>query len=59
MEKKKKLIKAKIESVYGDIYSNDEITKMSRLVYKDWGRFSRKLLTELVSKKVYNEETGE
>ena len=32
---------------------------MSRLVYKDWGRFSRKLLTELVSKKLYNEETGE
>ena len=40
-------------------YSKDEITKMSRLVYKDWGRFSRKLLTELVSKKLYNEETGE
>ena len=55
----RKLIKAKIESVYGDVYSKDEITKMSRLVYKDWGRFSRKLLTELVSKKVYNEETGE
>ena len=55
----RKLIKAKIESVYGDVYSKDEITKMSRLVYKDWGRFSRKLLTDLVSKKVYNEETGE
>lgn len=55
----RKLIKAKIESVYGEVYSNDEITKISRLVYKDWGRFSRKLLTELVSKKLYNEETGE
>ena len=55
----RKLIKAKIESVYGDVYSKEEITKMSRLVYKDWGRFSRKLLTDLVSKKVYNEETGE
>ena len=55
----RKLIKAKIESVYGDVYSKDEITKMSRLVYKDWGRFSRKLLTEIVSKKLYNEETGE
>ena len=55
----RKLIKAKIESVYGDIYSKDEITKMSRLVYKDWGKYSRKLLTELVSKKLYNEETGE
>ena len=55
----RKLIKAKIEAVYGDIYSKDEIAKMSRLVYKDWGRFSRKLLTELVSKKLYNEETGE
>ena len=55
----RKLIKAKIEEVYGDIYSKEEIAKMSRLVYKDWGRFSRKLLTELVSKKLYNEETGE
>ena len=55
----RKLIKSKIESVYGEVYSKDEITKMSRLVYKDWGRFSRKLLTELVSKKLYNEETGE
>jgi CRISPR-associated protein, csn1 family len=55
----RKLIKAKIEAVYGDIYSKEEIAKMSRLVYKDWGRFSRKLLTELVSKKLYNEETGE
>ena len=55
----RKLIKAKIEAVYGDIYSKEEIAKMSRLVYKDWGRFSRKLLTDLVSKKVYNEETGE
>ena len=55
----RKLIKAKIESVYGEVYFKDEITKMSRLVYKDWGRFSRKLLTELVSKKLYNEETGE
>ena len=55
----RKLIKAKIEAVYGDIYSKEEIAKMSRLVYRDWGRFSRKLLTELVSKKLYNEETGE
>ena len=55
----RKLIKAKIEAVYGDIYSKEEISKMSRLVYKDWGRFSRELLTELVSKKLYNEETGE
>ena len=55
----RKLIKAKIEAVYGDIYSEEEIAKMSRLVYKDWGRFSRKLLTEIVSKKLYNEETGE
>ena len=55
----RKLIKAKIEAVYGDIYSEEEIAKMSRLTYKDWGRFSRKLLTEIVSKKLYDEETGE
>ena len=54
-----KLIKAKIESVYGDIYSIDEIDKISKLEFKGWGRLSRKLLTEIVSKKIYNKETGE
>ena len=55
----RKLIKAKIEAVYGDKYTKEEIAKMSRLPYKDWGRFSRKLLTEIVSEKLFNEETGE
>ena len=55
----RKLIKAKIEAVYGDKYTKEEIAKMSRLSYKEWGRFSRKLLTEIVSEKLFNEETGE
>ena len=55
----RKLIKAKIEAVYGEKYTKEEIAKMSRLTYKDWGRFSRKLLTEIVSEKLFNEETGE
>ena len=55
----RKLIKAKIEAVYGDKYTKEEIAKMSRLTYKDWGRFSRKLLTEIVSEKLFNGETGE
>ena len=55
----RKLIKAKIEAIYGDKYTKEEIAKMSRLPYKDWGRFSRKLLTEIVSEKLFNEETGE
>ena len=55
----RKLIKEKITKVYGDFYTVDEIEKMSRLTYKDWGTLSRKLLTELVSEKLYNEETGE
>ena len=55
----RKLIKEKIIKVYGDFYTVDEIEKMSRLTYKDWGTLSRKLLTELVSEKLYNEETGE
>ena len=55
----RKLIKAKIEAIYGDKYTKEEIAKMSRLTYKDWGRFSRKLLTEIVSEKLFNEETGE
>ena len=55
----RKLIESKIEAVYGDKYTKEEIAKMSRLSYKDWGRFSRKLLTEIVSEKLFNEETGE
>lgn len=55
----RKLIKEKITKVYGDYYTVDEIEKMSRLTYKDWGTLSKKLLTELVSEKLYNEETGE
>ncbi len=55
----RKLVKEKITKVYGDVYTVDEIEKMSRLTYKDWGILSRKLLTELVSEKLYNEETGE
>lgn len=55
----RKLIKEKITKAYGDFYTVDEIEKMSRLTYKDWGTLSRKLLTELVSEKLYNEETGE
>ena len=55
----RKLIKEKIIKVYGNFYTVDEIERMSRLTYKDWGTLSRKLLTELVSEKLYNEETGE
>ena len=55
----RKLVKEKITKAYGDFYTVDEIEKMSRLTYKDWGTLSRKLLTELVSEKLYNEETGE
>ncbi|MGX7111869.1 type II CRISPR RNA-guided endonuclease Cas9 [Gemella cuniculi] len=55
----KKLIINKINKVYGDYYTTEEIKKISRLTYKGWGRFSRKLLTEIVSEKFFNEETGE
>lgn len=58
-EQGKKLIKEKIEDFYEGIYSEDEISKILKLNYKGWGNFSRKLLTEIVSKKLFNEETGE
>lgn len=58
-EQGKKLIKEKIEDFYGGIYSEDEISKILKLNYKGWGNFSRKLLTEIVSEKLFNEETGE
>ena len=58
-EQGEKLIKEKIEDFYGGIYSEDEISKILKLNYKGWGNFSRKLLTEIVSEKLFNEETGE
>ena len=58
-EQGKKLIKEKIEDFYEGIYSEDEISKILTLNYKGWGNFSRKLLTGIVSEKLFNEDTGE
>ncbi|GAB7567840.1 type II CRISPR RNA-guided endonuclease Cas9 [Gemella sp. Musashino-2025] len=55
----KQLLVDKITKEYGDIYSSEEIKKISGLTYKDWGRLSEKLLTEIVSSQLYDESTGE
>ena len=43
----KKLLKGRLKRDFGEILSNDEITKISKLKYSGWGRFSRKLLLEV------------
>lgn len=55
----KKLVIKKIEDNYGNILTKDEIRKLSKLRYTGWGNFSKKLLTETYSKKVYDTSTGE
>lgn len=55
----KKLVKEKIKKDYRNIYTEDEILEILKLNYKGWGNFSRKLLTEIVSEKLINENTGE
>ena len=52
----KDMLKNKIKNEYGDIISEDEINKISKLKYSGWGRLSREFLTEIKS---VNKETGE
>lgn len=55
----KKLVKEKIKKDYRNIYTENEILEILKLNYNGWGNFSRKLLTEISSEKLFNEETGE
>ena len=55
----KKLVKEKIKKEYRNIYTEGEISEILKLNYSGWGKFSRKLLTEITSKKLVNESTGE
>lgn len=52
----KKLLKKRLKKNFSDKLSDDEIKKISKLKYNDWGRLSRKLLTEIFD---FNEKTGE
>lgn len=54
-----KSIEKSIEGKYKDRLSKVEIKKITRLNYKDWGRFSRKLLTEVECDKCIDFATGE
>ena len=50
------IIRRKIEAVFGDVLSNDEINRISRLRYSGWGRFSSRFLNGIKGR---NKETGE
>lgn len=43
----KKLLKRRIKDKYSEMLSEDEIKKICKLKYKDWGRLSREFLTEI------------
>ncbi|NLY87881.1 MAG: type II CRISPR RNA-guided endonuclease Cas9 [Clostridiales bacterium] len=55
----KKHIKKRIKEEYPNILSENEINKICNLSYKDWGRFSKEFLTEIVCDKNTNYTTGE
>ena len=55
----KKFVKEKIKNDYRNIYTEGEISEILKLNYSGWGKFSRNLLTEITSKKLVNESTGE
>lgn len=55
----KKLIRERIETTFKGIYTDEEISKIVKLSYKDWSKLSKKLLTEIVSSDFVDFETGE
>jgi CRISPR-associated endonuclease Csn1 len=55
----KKRLHDRIKRVYGEKLTEDEIKGLSYLKYKDWGRLSKKFLTEIYSEKFIVGETGE
>lgn len=55
----KNLLKSKILKEYGDKLTKVHIERISKLRYKDWGRLSKKFLTEIYSDMKIDYETGE
>lgn len=55
----KSLLKSKITSVYGDKVNDEQLKKISKLRYRDWGKFSREFLAEIKSDMLISDETGE
>lgn len=52
----KKMLINEIKKLYGDLLTESEINAVSKLKYSGWGRFSRKLLSEIYT---VDETTGE
>ncbi|MBF0714024.1 type II CRISPR RNA-guided endonuclease Cas9 [Gemella sp. GH3] len=50
----KDILENKIKIAYGNILSDKKIFQLLNLKYNDWGRLSRKFLTEILSDKVVN-----
>ncbi|EFW38371.1 CRISPR-associated protein, Csn1 family [Treponema phagedenis F0421] len=45
----RKILEAKIQSVYPDVFTQDELNKILKLKISGWGRFSRKFLESIVA----------
>lgn len=55
----KNLLKSKILKEYGDKLTKVHIERITKLRYKEWGRLSKKFLTEIYSDMKIDYETGE
>lgn len=55
----KKILKNKISKEFGHIISENQLNEIVKLRYRDWGRFSEKLLTGIHSEKFIDKSTGE
>lgn len=55
----KDLLKTKINKEYGEKVRKDQLKKVCKLKYRDWGRLSKKFLTGIRSSVLVNDATGE
>lgn len=55
----KKSIRKRIEDTYPNILTSPQINKICNLNYKDWGRFSKEFLTEIICDEFTDYSTGE
>lgn len=55
----KNILKGEINNFYGKDLSDEQIKKLLKLKYKDWGRLSKEFLTGIQSEIMFDEDTGE
>ena len=55
----KELLLSKVKNSYGNMVDAKQLKMITKLRYKDWGKFSRKFLTEIRSDVLIDQSTGQ